>query len=70
MSAYVVIQIGNIINAEDMFEIWNNMNISVTRNDRGSPKELKLFSKSLSEVETPIDKDSVEKIKKLARNIA
>lgn len=70
VSAYVVIQIGNIINAEDMFEIWNNMNISVTRIDRGSPKELKLFSKSLSEVETPIDKDSFEKIKKLVRNIA
>lgn len=70
VSAYVVIQIGNIINAEDMFEIWNNMNISVTRIDRGSPKELKLFSKSLPEVETPIDKDSFEKIKKLVRNIA
>ena len=70
ISAYVVIPIGNIINAEDMFEIWNNMNIFVTRIDRGSPKELRLFSKTLPEVEEPIDKDSFEKLKKLIRNIA
>ena len=70
ISAYVVIPIGNIINAEDMFEIWNNMNIFVTRIDRGSPKELRLFSKTLPEVEEPIDKDSFEKLKKLVRNIA
>ena len=31
ISAYVIIQIGNIINAEDMFEIWDNMDINVTR---------------------------------------
>ena len=70
ISAYVVIPIGNIINAEDMFEIWNNMNIFVTRIDRGSPKELRLFSKTLPEVEEPIGKDSFEKLKKLVRNIA
>lgn len=70
VSAYVIIPIGNIINAEDMFEIWNNMNIFVTRIDRGSPKELRLFSKTLPEVETPTDKDSFEKLKKLIRNIA
>ena len=70
VSSYVVIQIGNIINAEDMFEIWNNMNIFVTRIDRGSPKELRLFSKTLPEVENPINKDSFEKLKKLVRNIA
>ena len=70
IEAYVIIQIGNIINAEDMFEIWNNMNIFVTRIDRGSPKELRLFSKTLPEVEEPIDKDSFEKLKKLIRNIA
>ena len=70
VNAFVIIQIGNIINAEDMFEIWDNMNISVTRIDRGSPKELKLFSKSLEEAETPINKDDFEKLKKFIRSIA
>lgn len=49
--AYVIIQAGNIINAEDMFEIWNNMNVNVTRINRGSPKEIRLFSKSLDNCE-------------------
>jgi len=66
---YVVIPNGNIINAEDMFEIWDNMHINVTRIDRGTPKELKLFSKSLPEIETPVNKEDFEKLKKLVRNI-
>ena len=70
LSAFVIVQIGNIINAEDMFEIWDNMNISVTRIDRGSPKELKLFSKSLEDAESPIEKDEFEKLKKFVRSIA
>lgn len=36
--AFVVVQIGNIINAEDMFETWDEMNISVTRIDRARPR--------------------------------
>jgi len=67
---YVIIQLGNIINAEDMFEIWNEMKINVTRIDRGTPKELKLFAKALDEAEAGIDKEKFEKIKKLIRNIA
>ena len=45
VKAYVIEQIGNIINAEDMFEIWDDIGVNVTRIDRGTPKELKLFSK-------------------------
>ncbi len=69
ISAYVIIQIGNIINAEDMFEIWDNMDINVTRIDRGTPKEIKLFAKALEDAEEKITKDNLEKIKKLIRNI-
>ena len=36
VEAYVIEQIGNIINAEDMFEIWDEMKINVTRIDRGT----------------------------------
>lgn len=70
VDAYVIEQIGNIINAEDMFEIWNEMNIKVTRIDRGTPKEINLFAKTLEEATGKISKDNFEKLKKLIRNIA
>lgn len=70
VKAYVIEQIGNIINAEDMFEIWDDLGITVTRIDRGTPKELKLFSKTLEEAIDNIDKDKLEKIKKLIRGLA
>ncbi len=64
---YYVNQLGNIINAEDMFEIWDNLGIKATRIDRGMPKDLKLFNKALEEAEGPIDKDTLEKLKKIIR---
>ena len=70
IKAFVIVQIGNIINAEDMFETWDELNISVTRIDRGTPKELKLFSKTLEEANSRIEKEQFEKIKKLIRSIA
>ena len=45
------------------------MKINVTRIDRGTPKEINLFDKSLEEAEAHIDKDKFEKVKKLIRNI-
>lgn len=68
--SYVVIQAGNIINAEDMFEIWENMNVNVTRINRGSPKEIRLFSKTLDNCEEKTDKNTLEKLKKLIRSLA
>ena len=68
--SYVIIQSGNIINAEDMFEIWNNMNINVTRINRGTPKEIQLFSKVLDSCEEKTDKNTLEKLKKLIRSLA
>lgn len=68
--SYVIIQSGNIINAEDMFEIWDSMNINVTRINRGSPKEIRLFSKSLDVCEEKTDKNTLEKLKKLIHSLA
>ena len=68
--SYVVIQSGNIINAEDMFDIWNSMNINVTRINRGSPKEIRLFSKSVENCEDKLDKNTFEKLKKLIYSMA
>lgn len=69
IKTYVIVQIGNIINAEDMFEIWDDLGICVTRIDRGTPKELKLFSKTLDESSDSIEKDKLEKVKKLIRSL-
>ena len=70
VTPYVIVQLGNIINAEDMLDIWKEMKINVTRIDRGTPKELKLFAKALNEADGVADKENFEKIKKLIRNIA
>lgn len=70
IEAYVIEQIGNIINAEDMFEIWDGMKINVTRIDRGTPKELKLFAKALNDANASINRDKLEKVKKIIRSIA
>lgn len=67
---YVIIQSGNIINAEDMFDVWASMKINVTRINRGSPKEIRLFSKSIEPCEAKTDKDTIEKLKKLIYSMA
>lgn len=64
---YVIIQMGNIINAEDMFEIWDNLQVEVTRINRGSPREIKLFSKTVEEVDSKLSVGEFERIKKLLR---
>lgn len=67
---HVIIQSGNIINAEDMFEIWADLNVNVTRINRGSPKEIRLFSKTVENCEEKTEESSLEKLKKLIRSIA
>lgn len=67
IKCYVIEQIGNIINAEDMFDIWKDLGINVTRIDRGTPKEIPLFIKKIEDAETGVDKDNLEKLKKLLR---
>lgn len=67
IEAYVIIQLGNIINAEDMFDIWNDMDIKVTRIDRGSPKDIMLFAKALSDAGSPVSEKDFEKVKKTVR---
>lgn len=69
LSSFVVIQMANIINADDMFDIWNEMDIDVTRINRGSPKEIKLFSKTLNEAGTPLSKKDYERLRKVLKNL-
>ena len=67
---FVIEQIGNIINAEDMIDIWRDLNVKVTRIDKGTPKEIPLFVKVLEDAEEKVDKTVLEKLKKLIRSIA
>ena len=66
---YVVIQMANIINADDMFETWNNMNINVTRINRGAPKEINLFSKKLYEAEDKLSKKNLDKLHDILKTL-
>ena len=70
ITPYVIIQIGNIINAEDMLDIWKDLKVNVTRIDRGTPKEIPLFAKNIDEADGKVDKSVLEKIRKLLRSIA
>ena len=69
VEAILIEQIGNIINAEDMFEIWDSMNIKVCRMDRGMPKELQPFARVLPDADKHISSSKLEKLTKLLRNI-
>lgn len=51
----VVIRQGTIINAEDMFEVWDNLKVAVCRHDAGGPDEIKTLEDSLSKVKAPDD---------------
>lgn len=67
---FVIVQIGNIINAEDMFEIWDSLNVNVTRIDRGTPKEIKLFARALPEADKQIAPGKLDKLINILRNMA
>lgn len=69
LEAYVVEQMANIINADDMFEVWKNMDIEVTRINRGAPKEIPLLSKTLREVENTMPHKEFERLRKVLKNI-
>ena len=69
VKSYVVVQMENIINADDMFEVWNKMDIEVTRINRGAPKEIHLFSKSLDEADGQIDYKELNRLRKVLKSI-
>ena len=54
---------GNIINAEDMLDIWKEMNVMVVRSGNGRPEELPLFGEIFPKALPALDDESIEKIK-------
>ena len=69
IKAFVIVQMANIINADDMFDVWNDLDISVTRINRGAPKEIPLFSKTLNEAENSVPSKDMDKLRKVLKNI-
>lgn len=69
LESFVVIQAGNIINADDMFETWNEEDIKVTRTNRGAPKELYLFSKTLPEAGDKLPAKDLERLTNILKNL-
>lgn len=55
IKAMVVIRQGTIINAEDMFEVWNGLNITVCRFEEGGPNEIPALQTAVSSVGSPDD---------------
>lgn len=51
----VVIKQGTIINAEDMFEVWNGLNVTVCRFEDGGPDEITSLPSAVSSVSAPDD---------------
>ena len=51
----VVIRQGTIINAEDMFEVWDGLKVTVCRFEEGGPDEIMSLEKAVSSVKSPDD---------------
>ncbi len=69
IEAYVLIQDANIINAEDMIDIWEDMDIHVTRIGKGSPKEIRSFANALPNAEKSLPHNKVNNIEDILRKI-
>lgn len=51
----VVVKQGTIINAEDMFEVWEGLHVTVCRYQDGGPSEIKPINDAVSRVDAPDD---------------
>jgi len=63
--AYVVINRGTIINAEDMLDIWDDLNVVVARIGKGEPEELGKFNIVLPICSSPVGDGIKDKIKNI-----
>lgn len=59
----LAIESGNVINAPDMEEVWNDKNITICRVGVGAPVSLPHFVEVIPEADAPADSDFVKKCK-------
>lgn len=66
---YVIITSGNIINAEDMIDVWESLDVKVVRFASGNPTDLMPLSKALKPTEESIDQEDFAKLKKVLKKL-
>jgi hypothetical protein len=66
---YVIITSGNIINAEDMFETWESLNVRVARFAKGKPNDLPLLTQIVPQTKDKLDSEDLMMFKKLMKKL-
>jgi hypothetical protein len=66
---YVVIVAANIINAEDMADIWSDMDVCVARFAKGTPTELPAFIKTVDRADGRLSKDEMSDFRAILKKL-
>ena len=66
---YVIVTNGNIINAEDMFDIWDNLDIRVVRFARGNPQDLLPLAKAVKPANENMSQEDFGRFKKVLKKL-
>lgn len=66
---YVIVTAGNIINAEDMFDVWADLDVGVVRFAAGSPEDLPLLSKAVKPCDENISEEDFSALKKVFKKL-
>lgn len=66
---YFIEKEGNIINAEDMIETWDELGVIVCRTDKGGDDELPTIVESFPKAKAPINDDDFEQVKKIIKEL-
>lgn len=66
---YVIITVGNIINAEDMVDVWADLDVNVARFASGSPNELPLLPKTVKPADESLSQEDFGKLKKALKKL-
>lgn len=59
---------GNIINAEDMLEVWKEMGVAVARSNEGMPEELPSFGNTFPASIEPMDTTVFDNVQNILKN--
>ena len=66
---YVIIASGNIINAEDMLDVWESLDVKVVRFAKGAPNDLTPLSKAVQPAEDTLEPEDFAKLKKVLKKL-
>ncbi|MBR6327507.1 MAG: hypothetical protein IKR60_01355 [Alphaproteobacteria bacterium] len=66
---YVVETNANIINAEDMLDVWADMDVNVVRSGRGGPTELPTLVKSLPTADERLKREELSDLKRIFKKL-